>query len=79
MQIFVKTLSGKDITLDLEPSNTIENTKQNIQDKEGIPPGQQTLIYMGLQIQDFRTVPDCSIQDNSALYLVLCSGNSCSQ
>eukprot|EP00291_Cryptomonas_curvata_P010522 CAMPEP_0172177238 /NCGR_PEP_ID=MMETSP1050-20130122/15319_1 /TAXON_ID=233186 /ORGANISM="Cryptomonas curvata, Strain CCAP979/52" /LENGTH=77 /DNA_ID=CAMNT_0012849723 /DNA_START=128 /DNA_END=361 /DNA_ORIENTATION=- len=71
MQIKVKTLTGKEIEFDIEPTDTVKRIKERVEEKEGIPPQQQRLIFGGKQMHDDKTASDYNLEGGSTLHLVL--------
>lgn len=77
MQIKIKTLTGKEIELDIEPTDKVERIKEKVEEKEGIPPPQQRLIYAGKQMNDEKSVQDYKVTGGSVLHLVLALRGGC--
>ena len=77
MLIKVKTLTGKEIEIDIEPTDKVERIKERVEEKEGIPPPQQRLIFSGKQMNDERTAADYKVQGGSVLHLVLALRGGC--
>jgi ubiquitin C len=71
MQIFLKTLTGRTMTLNVEANDTIEEVKRRITEKEGIPVGEQRLIFGGKNLESERTIADYNIQNESTIHLIL--------
>ena len=71
MQIFVKTLTGKNITLDVNPTDTVQHLKNQLHDREAIPQEQQRLIFAGKQLDDNRQLSDYNMQKDATIHLVL--------
>ena len=71
MQLFVKTLTGKTISVEVEEGDRIEDVKAKIQEKEGIPPEQQRLIFGGKQLEGHKTLSDYNVEEGSSLHMVL--------
>ena len=71
MQVFVKTLTGKTISVDVEPDESVESLKAKIQEKEGVPPDQQRIIFGGKQLDGLKSLSDYDIDDDSTVHLVL--------
>lgn len=61
MLIKVKTLTGKEIEIDIEPTDKVERIKERVEEKEGIPPPQQRLIFSGKQMNDEKTAADYKV------------------
>ena len=73
----MKTLTGKEIEIDIEPTDSIERIKERVEEKEGIPPPQQRLIFGGKQMNDEKKASDYNIEGGSVLHLVLALRGGC--